>query len=82
MKRFITASGVGAVFTALILPLAASAASIWDVASTTDTLNTAFTNTGTILVVVIGTVVVGLIALLGLGFGIRHLRKYITGRKF
>jgi len=55
---------------------------MWSIASTTSTLSTAFSDTGTILVAVIGTVVVGLVALLGLGFGIRHLRKYITGRKF
>jgi len=55
---------------------------MWTVASTTDALTTAFTNTGTILSTVVATVLVGLIALLGLGFGIRHLRKYITGRKF
>jgi len=55
---------------------------MWTVASTTDALSTAFANTGTIVAVVIATVLVGLIALLGLGFGVRHLRKYITGRKF
>lgn len=37
---------------------------------------------GTVLVLVIASIVAGLVALLGLGFGIRHLRKYITGRKF
>jgi len=55
---------------------------MWPIASTTDALTTAFTNTGTVLTTVIGTVLVALVALLGLGFGIRHLRKYITGRKF
>lgn len=55
---------------------------MWSIASTTDALATAFSNTGTILTSVVGVVLVGLIALLGLGFGIRHLRKYITGRKF
>jgi len=55
---------------------------MWSIASTTDALSTAFTNTGTVLTAVIGTVLVALVALLGLGFGIRHLRKYITGRKF
>jgi len=55
---------------------------MWTTASTTGVLATAFTDTGTILVSVIAVVVAGLIALLGLGFGIRHLRKYITGRKF
>ncbi len=55
---------------------------MWNTASTTDALTTAFGNTGTILVLVIGTVLVALVALMGLGFGVRHLRKYITGRKF
>lgn len=55
---------------------------MWSVASSTDALSTLFTNTGTIVAVVIATVLVGLVALLGLGFGVRHLRKYITGRKF
>jgi len=55
---------------------------MWSVASTTDALTTLFSNTGTVLTATIGVVLVGLIALLGLGFGVRHLRKYITGRKF
>jgi len=55
---------------------------MWNIASTTGVLTTAFSDTGTILTLVIGTVVVALIALLGLGFGVRHLKKYITGRKF
>jgi len=41
-----------------------------------------FTDTGTVLTAVIAAVLAGLIALLGLGFGVRHVRKYITGRKF
>lgn len=55
---------------------------MWTAASTTGILATAYSDTGTILVAVIGTIVAGIVALLGLGFGIRHLRKYITGRKF
>jgi len=55
---------------------------MWSIASTTETLSTAFSNTGTILTTVVASIVVGLVALLGLGFGIRHLRRYITGRKF
>jgi len=55
---------------------------MWAVASTPEVLATAFTNTGTLLIAVIGVILVGLIALLGLGFGVRHLRRYITGRKF
>jgi len=42
----------------------------------------AASDTGYVLGLVIATVIAGLIALLGLGFGVRHLRKYITGRKF
>jgi len=55
---------------------------MWDVASTTATIATAFADTGTILTATVGVVVTGIVALLGLGFAIRHLRKYITGRKF
>lgn len=55
---------------------------MWSVASTTDVISTAFSSTGTILTAVISTTVIALVALLGLGFAVRHLRKYITGRKF
>ena len=55
---------------------------MWTVASTTDALSTAFTNTGTIISATFATVLVGLVALMGLGFGYRHLKKYITGKKF
>jgi len=55
---------------------------MWTIASTTASISTMFSDTGTVLAAVIGTVLVGLVALLGLGFGVRHLRKYITGRKF
>jgi len=55
---------------------------MWTIASTTSAISTMFSDTGTVLATVIGTVLVGLVALLGLGFGVRHLKKYITGRKF
>jgi len=55
---------------------------MWVVASTTATLSQAFSDTGTILLAVIGVIVTAIVALMGLGFGIRHLRKYVTGRKF
>jgi len=55
---------------------------MWTVASTSAALATMFTDTGTTLTATIATTLVGLVALLGLGFGVRHLRKYITGRKF
>jgi len=55
---------------------------MWSVASTTAALSSMFTDTGTVLAAVIGVILAGLIALLGLGFGVRHVRRYITGRKF
>jgi len=55
---------------------------MWYATTTIASLTTAFSDTGTILALVIGAVLVALVALLGLGFGVRHLRKYITGRKF
>lgn len=50
-------------------------------ASTTATLATSFSDTGKAAAVTIGSVVVGLIGLLGLGFGLRKLMHYITGRQ-
>jgi len=45
-------------------------------------LSAMFADTGTIMVAVIATILAGAVALLGLGFGWRHLKKYVTGRKF
>jgi len=42
----------------------------------------AASDTGYVVAVVVASVVAGAIALMGLGFGIRHIKKYITGRKF
>lgn len=55
---------------------------MWTIASTTDALTTAFSNTGVILALVIGTVLVAIIALVGLGYGVRKLKGKITGQKF
>jgi len=55
---------------------------MYNIASSSATLTQAFTDTGTSVALVLAAVVTGLIALMGLGFGIRHLRKYITGKKF
>jgi len=41
-----------------------------------------FVNVGIILAATIGTVLVGGVALLGVGFAWRHLKKYVTGKKF
>jgi len=45
-------------------------------------LTSFFGDAGVIVALVLGAVVAGTIALMGLGFGIRHVRKWITGRKF
>jgi len=55
---------------------------MWPIASTTAILSQAFSDTGVILLLVLGVVVTAVIALMGLGFGIRHVKKYVTGRKF
>lgn len=55
---------------------------MWAIASTTGAISTMFTDTGTVLSASIAVVLVGMVALLGLGFAVRHLKKYITGRKF
>lgn len=55
---------------------------MWTVASTTEALTTAFSNSGTIIATTLASVLVGVVALMGLGFGYRHLKKYITGKKF
>jgi len=55
---------------------------MWIAASTTAALGQTFTDTGTILTFAISTILAGSVALLGLGFGYRHLKRYITGRKF
>jgi len=52
---------------------------MWTAASTTAVLATVFSNTGLMLFTVISYVVTGLVALLGLGFAVRKLAKYIFG---
>jgi len=46
------------------------------------TLSTGFFGLGQVLGVVFASILVGFIALLGLGFGWRYIKKYITGRTF
>jgi len=44
--------------------------------------NGAVSDTGYMVGLVVAATVVGVIALMGLGFGIRHIKKWITGKKF
>lgn len=41
-----------------------------------------YTDAGVLVGIVIAAAVAGGLSLLALGFGWRHLKKYITGRKF
>jgi len=46
------------------------------------TINGAFSDTGSLLVVILAAIVGGTIALMALGFAIRHVGKWITGKRF
>jgi len=45
-------------------------------------INTLFTDTGTVVTLVVAGVLAGALALVGVGFAWRHLTKRITGKKF
>jgi hypothetical protein len=55
---------------------------MWTIASTSAMLTSMFADIGTVLGIVITAVLSTAIALVGLGFGWRHLKKYVTGKKF
>jgi len=67
---------------ALAIPSVTSAADIWSVASSTEQLNLVFIALGVIFGVVIGAVLGAWASLHGLGFGLRKVARYITGRRF
>lgn len=55
---------------------------MWDAASTTASLTTAFGNIGTILAYAIGAILAAWAGLVGLRFGIRKATQNVTGKKF
>jgi len=55
---------------------------MWDVASSTAALNTVYADIGTIFAVAIAAILLAWASLVGLGFGIRKAKKYVTGRHF
>jgi len=55
---------------------------MYSVASSSAQISQSLTDSGTLVAVVIVAVCAGAIALMGLGFLFRHLKKWITGRKF
>jgi len=54
---------------------------MFPVASSTSLLGQFFTDNGTLIYYTFGILLTALAALLGLGFGIRHVKKWITGKK-
>jgi len=69
---------------AMLSPLAAFAdgTNMWDAASSTASLTTAFGNIGVVFAVAIAAILVAWAGLVGLGFGLRKAKKYVTGRHF
>jgi len=55
---------------------------MWTISSTTDVLTDVFTDVGVVLAFVIGAILSAVVALLGLGYGFRLVKRYITGKKF
>jgi len=55
---------------------------MWSAASSTAAWATFATDNGTLIALAIVATLAALAGLLGLGFGVRHAKKYITGKKF
>jgi len=78
-------SKIKAMFLAAIAVIATpflASAQIWDATSTIDVLQSTFTNVGLIFAMAIGAILVAWGALIGLGYGLRKAKSYITGKKF
>lgn len=54
---------------------------MYTIASSTSDITTALTNTGTVVALVVASILVGMVALMGLGYAVRHIKKLI-GRRF
>jgi len=55
---------------------------MYPIASSTADVNTLASNLGIEIVLAISLVLVAYASLLGLGFALRHIKKYVTGHKF
>jgi len=55
---------------------------MWDATTTVSQLTTSFADIGTIFAYAIGAILLAWAGLVGLGFGLRKARKYVTGRHF
>jgi len=55
---------------------------MYSIASSTADVTTLLSNSGIVIAAVVGSVLIGWVALVGVGFAKRHIQKYLTGRKF
>jgi len=55
---------------------------MWSATSTTAALGDAFADIGIVLVMVVAAILAAWAGLVGLGYGIRKAKSYITGKKF
>jgi len=55
---------------------------MYGIASSTADITTALGNTGTEVALVLASILVGVVALMGLGYAVRHISRRILGRKF
>jgi len=54
---------------------------MYSIASSTTDIGTALTNTGIVVALVVASILVGMVALMGLGYAVRHIKK-LLGRRF
>lgn len=55
---------------------------MYNIASSSADIATSLTNTGTLVALTVASILIGVIALMGLGFAVRHISRRILGRKF
>jgi len=55
---------------------------MWDVASSSAALTTAYANIGVLFGVAIAAILAAWASLTGLGFGLRKAKRYVTGKHF
>jgi len=55
---------------------------MYSIASTTAQITSSYGDVGTILGIAVVGALTGVVALMGLGFAVRLVKKHITGRKF
>jgi len=55
---------------------------MYTISSSTTDITTALTNTGSEVALVVASILIGVVALMGLGYAVRHISKRILGRKF